>query len=132
MINSCRVKDFMSVKLVTFNVDMEVMEAVRIMIKHGISGGPVVDENSKLLGMITEKDCLKIALNAGYYNEWGGSIREFMSHNVESVDDNMTLVDLAEKFLHGPYRRFPVVNKGRLVGQVSRHDVLKALLSLTR
>ena len=92
---------------------------------------PVVDENSKLLGMITEKDCLKIVLNAGYYNEWGGSIREFMSHDVESVDDNMTLVDLAEKFLNGPYRRFPVVNKGRLVGQVSRHDVLKALLSLT-
>ncbi len=132
MVNSYRVKDFMSTKLVTFNVNMEVMEAVRIMVKHGISGGPVVDDKNNLLGMITEKDCLKVVLKAGYYNEWGGSIREFMSPGVESVDEHMTLIDLAERFLKGPYRRFPVINKGRLVGQVSRHDVLKALLALTR
>lgn len=131
MMTSCRVKDFMSTKLITFNAEMEVMEAVRIMVQHGISGGPVVDENRKLLGIITEKDCLKIVLNAGYYNEWGGSVREFMSHDIESVDDNMSLIDLAEKFIQGPYRRFPVVNNSRLVGQVSRHDILRALLSLT-
>jgi CBS domain-containing protein len=121
----------MSIKLITFNAEMEVMEAIRIMVKNGISGGPVVDQNNNLLGIITEKDCLNIVLNAGYYNERGGSIREFMSHDVESIDENMALIDLAEKFIQGPYRRYPVLNNGRLVGQVSRHDILRMLLSLT-
>lgn len=132
MIESYRVKDFMCVNLVKFVADMDVMEAVRIMVERGISGGPVVDRDSKLLGIITEKDCLKIVLNAGYYDEWGGSVLEFMSHDVEVVEDDTSIIELAERFVRGPYRRFPVVNNGRLVGQVSRHDVLKALLSLTR
>ncbi|MFQ5508207.1 MAG: CBS domain-containing protein [Leptospirillia bacterium] len=131
MITSCRVRDFMKVNLITFDAGMEIMEAVRIMVAHGISGGPVVGENNQLLGMITERDCLKIVLNAGYYNGWGGSIGEFMSQEVESIGDDMTLIDLAEKFIQGPYRRFPVVNNGRLVGQVSRHDILRVMLSLT-
>lgn len=131
MITSSRVKDFMRVNLVTFDVDMEVMEAVRIMVDNSISGGPVVDKQRNLVGVITEKDCMQIVLNAGYYNDWGGSIRELMSADVESIDENMTLIDLAHKFIQGPYRRFPVVSNGRLVGQVSRHDILKVLLSLT-
>ncbi|MDH5181934.1 MAG: CBS domain-containing protein [Gammaproteobacteria bacterium] len=130
MIKSCRVKDFMQTNLVTINAEMEMMEAVRIMVEHGVSGVPVVDEQNNLIGIITEKDCMNIVLNASYYNEWGGSVKEFMSTEVESVDDNMSLTDISEKFIRGPYRRFPVADNGRLVGQVSRHDVLKVLLSL--
>lgn len=132
MIKSCRVKDFMQTRLVTFGADMELLEAVRIMVENGISGGPVIDEQGSLIGILTEKDCLKVVLNASYYDEWGGSVKEYMSPSVETIDDGMMLTDISEKFINGPYRRFPVVNDGRLVGQVSRHDVLRVLLTMDK
>jgi CBS domain-containing protein len=73
---------------------------------------------------------MKVALNAGYYGDWGGPVADYMSTSVESVDADMNIVDLAQKFLESGFRRFPVLRNNRLVGQISRRDALRALSEL--
>ncbi len=121
------VKDYMARTLVTFKRDTDVLDAVHLLVKNRIAGAPVVDDSGNLIGMLSELDCLKVALHAGYHGDWGGPVSEYMSDGVETVDAEMSIVDLAQVFLDSKYRRFPVVAKNRLVGQISRRDVLRAL-----
>ena len=95
-----------------------------------IAGAPVVNDQGDLIGMLSELGCLKIALNAGYYGDWGGPVADYMTPNVETVDAQMSIIDLAQKFLDSGFRRFPVLRNNRLVGQISRRDVLRALSNL--
>ncbi len=98
--------------------------------EHQLSGAPVVDDRGNLVGVLSIKDCLKVAFSASYHQERGGSVSEFMSAEVETIESDTNIVEAAELFLNARYRRFPVVADGRLVGQISRYDVLKALMDL--
>ena len=126
-IKSCLVKDYMARTLVTFKPDTPVLDAVHVLVKNRIAGAPVVDDEGNLVGMLSELDCMKVALQAGYYGEYGGPVRDYMSDGVQTVNAEMSIVDLAEVFIDKRYRRFPVTDKNRLVGQISRRDVLRAL-----
>jgi CBS domain-containing protein len=126
-LKSCRVRDFMAGRLTTFNPDMDVLDAIHELVQHRIAGAPVVNDQGELVGMLSELDCLKVALNAGYYGDWGGPVSDYMTPNVETVDAEMNIIDLAQKFLDSGFRRFPVLQGNRLVGQISRRDVMRAL-----
>ena len=128
---SALVRDYMAGKLVTFKPDTDVLDAIHELIHHRIAGAPVVDDQGELVGMLSELDCMKIALNAGYYGDRGGPVSEFMTPDVETVDADMNIIDLAQRFLHSKFRRFPVMHENRLVGQISRRDVLRALEALS-
>ncbi len=99
-IKSCKVKDYMARTLVTFKPETDVLDAVHTLVKHRIAGAPVVDDEGNLLGMLSEFDCMKVALNAGYHGIWGGPVRDFMSDGVETVDADMSIVDLAQVFIN--------------------------------
>ncbi len=129
---SCVVKDYMARTLVTFKPDTDVLDAVHSLVKNRIAGAPVVDDSGNLLGMLSELDCLKIALHAGYHGDWGGPVSDYMSDGVETVDADMSIIDLAQVFIDSRYRRFPVMENNRLVGQISRRDVLRALEYLAK
>ncbi|MCP4301124.1 MAG: CBS domain-containing protein [Gammaproteobacteria bacterium] len=131
-IKSCMVKDYMARTLVTFKPETDVLDAVHTLVKHRIAGAPVVDDEGNLLGMLSEFDCMKVALNAGYHGIWGGPVRDFMSDGVDTVDADMSIVDLAQVFINKKFRRFPVMQGTRLVGQISRRDVLRALEFLAK
>jgi predicted transcriptional regulator len=77
--------------------------------------------------MLSELDCMKVALQAGYHGDYGGPVRDYMSEGVKTVNMEMSIVDLAQVFIDKRYRRFPVTDNNRLVGQISRRDVLRAL-----
>ena len=77
--------------------------------------------------MLSELDCLKVVLQAGYHGDYGGPVSDYMSGDVQTVNAEMGIVDLAQRFLDSKYRRYPVTDKNRLVGQISRRDVLRAL-----
>ena len=128
---SCIVRDYMTPHPVTFRPDMGVLDAVHELVKHRIAGAPVVNNHGEIVGMLSEYDCLKVALDAGYYGDAGGPVSEYMSPSVETVDADMNIVDLADKFLKTKYRRFPVMTENRLVGQISRRDVLRALETIS-
>ncbi len=124
---SALVRDYMSGKLITFNAQIDVLDAIQMLVRHRIAGAPVVDDHGNVIGMLSELDCMKIALTAGYHGERGGPVSEYMTTETETVDADMSIIDLAQRFLDSGYRRYPVVKDNRLIGQISRRDVLRAL-----
>lgn len=131
-IQSCVVKDYMARTLVTVKPETDVLDAIHELITHRIAGLPVVDDEGNLVGMLSELDCMKVALNAGYHGNWGGPVRDFMSDGIKTVDAEMSIIDLAQLFITSRFRRFPVMMGNRLVGQISRRDVLRALECLAK
>ena len=122
-----RVSEYMTRWPVTVSPDTEIMRAVFILVEKDVSGVPVVDENEAVVGMLTERDCISAALNAGYFDEPAGSVSDYMSRVVTTAAPDDGLMDIATRFKDSQYRRFPVMEKGRLVGLISRRDVLRAL-----
>ena len=129
-LDSVRVRDYMTTKLITFTPEMEVMAAVNLLVKHGIAGAPVVDKAGKVVGMLSERDCLQIAFIASQESCVAGPVSQFMNAHVETVDPDMNLTQLASMFTHKSWRRYPVLENGRLVGQISRSDVMRAINAL--
>ena len=130
MLKSLLVKDYMTADPLAFKPDMDVLTAVHQLLAHQLSGAPVVDGKGLLVGFFSEKDALKVALNASYYEQPGGPVGDFMTRHVDSLLDNSSMADAVERFVSQPYRCYPVVADGRLVGQLSRSDALKALEKL--
>jgi len=122
----------MAKKLITFKPDTNVLSAINTLLEQEISGAPVVDDDGNLVGVLSEKDCMRTILESTYHNEMGELVSELMSKDVETVDVNASIIDVAGKFLESRFRRFPVVDHdGFLVGQISRRDILRAIEKLS-
>lgn len=126
------VGDYMSRKLVTFSPDQSMFDVVDIMLKNKISGAPVVDEHGQLCGVISEGDCLKEVVKGQYNNmpNLAGKARDHMSANVITIAPDTNIFDAANMFLTKRIRRFPVVENGKLVGQISQKDIMRAVLKM--
>ena len=122
------VSDIMATRLITFSQETSINEAIHVLLEKRLSGAPVVDDANNLIGVLSKKDCLRIVLNMTYHQHWGGTVGEYMSTNVATIDSETDLMDAVELFLNSNFRRFPVLSDGRLVGQISRHDVLRSLI----
>lgn len=129
---SAKVKNFMSGSLIQFHPDTDVLDAIHTLVQHRISGAPVVDDHGNLVGMLSEFDCMKVVLSAAYHGEPGGPVADLMVGDVQTVDADMSIADLAEQFMGSRLRRYPVLSDNRLVGQISRRDVLRALVELSQ
>jgi CBS domain-containing protein len=129
---SCLVKDYMARTLVTFKPDTDVLDAVHTLVAKRIAGAPVVDDEGSLVGMLSEFDCMKVVLDASYHGNSGGPVSDYMTTNTKTVDAQMNIIDLAQEFIETKFRRFPVLDSNRLVGQISRRDVLRALQEIAR
>ena len=125
---SMKVKDYMATKLVTFAPDLNVVEAMNQILNSGITAAPVVDESGSLVGILSEVDLMPVVIQDSYYDEPLGIVSDYMKTPVDTVDPNLDIYTLAERFIHEHRRRYPVVDAGKLVGQVSRRDVLRAAL----
>ncbi|MGE0772034.1 MAG: CBS domain-containing protein [Cyclobacteriaceae bacterium] len=114
--------------LVTVGPDQSINEVIDLILEKRISGAPVLDEARKLVGMISEKDCLKIIVDQAYHNQPMSSpkVSDYMTTNVKTLSPKHDVVDAANEFLSSPIRRMPIVENGVLIGQVSRRDILKA------
>lgn len=126
-LNKIRVQDYMTASLLILSPDDDVISAISQLLEKGVSGAPVVDRLGNLLGMLSEKDCMRVALNAGYHSDLGGKVRDFMSPSVVTVDADTSILEVARMFLESPYKRYPVMSDNRLVGNISRADVLRAI-----
>ena len=124
------VVNYMSSELVTFKPDQDIFEVIEKITVKRISGGPVLNRDGELVGLISEKDCLKVLVDMVYHNEPEkvGKVQDYMTKEVVTVPNTKDVVEVANLFLMTNFRRFPVVNdEGKLVGQVSRKDILKAV-----
>jgi CBS domain-containing protein len=123
-------RQYMSKSLVTLRPNMDVLQAVHLLVEHKISGAPVLDDHGNIVGMLTERDCMEVVLKASYHGELGGQVEQYMSRVVRTVDVDSSLLDLAQMFVNSPYRRYPVMDGNRLVGIISRRDMLRAVQDL--
>lgn len=126
------VTKYMATKLITFQADQDIWQAMKIILKNKISGGPVLDEDGDLIGMLSEKDCLHVLIDGPYNDEpqSSGTVGDFMSKTVTVISAEKTIVDAAYTFTTTPIRRLPVVDNGKVVGQISRRDILTAILKI--
>ena len=129
---SLLVSDYMATRLITFSPDQSIQEVVKTLVSRKISGGPVVNDDNELIGVISEGDCLKEVVKGKYDNLpiLSGKVRDHMSSNVVSIHSEMNIFEAANMFLTRRIRRFPVIREGKLVGQVSQKDIMKAVLKL--
>jgi len=126
------VEQYMEKRVHTVRADMDIIEVMDEFVRKKITGAPVVDDRGNLHGMLSDTDCIAAVLKAGHDPQWRGLVSEFMTTDVETVDAQASVTEVAERFLKRRFRRFPVVDDNQLVGQISRLEVLKAIGSLRR
>ncbi|MGB5266763.1 MAG: CBS domain-containing protein [Polyangiales bacterium] len=127
-VKEMRVRDIMVTKPVVFTIDTDLLDAVSTLVDRHITGAPVVDARGNLVGLLTERDFLRAALVAGYHGERGGCVGDYMSRDVEAVNADDSLLDVATRFVETKRRRYPVIEDNRVVGVVVRRDVLRAVI----
>lgn len=129
-------RDLMATSLVTFRRDQTILEAIAILTKKKISGGPVVDDEGHLVGVLSERDCLRLLASDEFYHdeeeEEGARVGQFMTTECLTIPPDLGIYAVSHYFLTKPIRRLPVVENGRLVGQVSRRDVLRGMEEMSR
>lgn len=126
------ISKYMATKLITLKPADDIWHAIDLIVKHKITGTPVVDAKGTLVGMLSEADCMRVVLEGAYNNQPGGVglVKDYMTLNVTTIDIKTTLLEAAFNFAHSKYKRFPVLENGKLVGQLSRSDVLKAIAKM--
>ena len=125
------IKEFMAKQLITFQSDTPIETAMESFLENKISGAPVLDNQGNLVGVLSEKDCMKTLFESSYYNNLGGFVKEYMSTDLKTINIHDTLSNVADEFIKSRFRRFPVMEGDKLVGQISRRDILRAIVKLS-
>ncbi len=132
---SVKARDFMVSKLITFSPETDVLEAIGLLLKNRFSGAPVIDKQGKFLGIFSEKNSMQVLILSSYEQLPTTHISAFMNRDPDRVISAETdLFDVARKFAETPFRRLEVVDpdSGKLMGQISRRDVLRTEQQLPR
>ena len=96
---SITVADCMTRRVVALAPDMEVVEAIRILLKHKVTAAPVLDSEHKLVGILSESDCLSATLTSSYYSQDFGLVSEYMTASVMSAGEEDSVLDVYERFM---------------------------------
>lgn len=122
-------KSIMKTDLITVREDTPIYTAMRILVEHSVTGLPVVEEGMHLVGVVSEKDMLATLYNAKMGRDTVASI---MTRDVVVFQEDDDLIDVCEAMIKGNFRRAPIVSGGKLVGLISRRDIIKFILELRR
>jgi CBS domain-containing protein len=121
------VRDHMDTEVYSLEPQTEILDAVGFLLEHRVTGAPVVDEAGHLVGMFTEKDCLKLIATGADANRPRGTVADFMTTAVTAISPDTDVYYAAGLFLHQGFRRFPVIEAGKLVGAITRFDILRVI-----
>ena len=124
------VREMMITRVKTVRPDTWINDAVKTLLKHGFSGAPVVDGSGKLVGILSEKDCIQALMRAVVERLPASQVKDVMTEKVITVTPDTHVLTVAHLFLNNPIRRLPVVENGKLVGQIRRRDLLKHSLNV--
>jgi len=126
-----RARDMMEEVRLTFAPDMDLMQAIEELARHGVSAAAVMDSQRTLRGILTEKDCLRLLYDSALHRSRGGRVADFMSKLDEFLDADMDIFRISEVFLHNNFPMLPVVEDGKVVGCITRHHMLRGIMSMT-
>ena len=124
------VKDFMTKNPITVEEHTSIYDAIELLATYKISGLPVVDKENRLVGVISEWDVLHLLTDAEVNKN--ATVGDYMTRDVISFKEDDSAIDVCDFFKNSNKRRVPIVNDGKLVGIVSRHDIIKLILSMRK
>jgi len=128
MLRSVTLQDYMSTNPIKLKGDENVFSAIHQILAYSVSGVCVVDDNDCLIGVLSELDCLRAVLSSVYNEAPVGIVSEFMTAEVITVNLHDNIVDVAADMLEHKHRRRPVIqDDGRLIGQVTCRELLRAV-----
>ncbi|MBL7022682.1 MAG: CBS domain-containing protein [Candidatus Marinimicrobia bacterium] len=126
-----KVRDYMTSKVVSVKPDIDVCRAIELLLDNKISGAPVVNNDNELVGILSEKDCIQIMANESFHDFPCGLVSDYMTEPCKTLHPNDDIYTAVDMFLHSMYRRAPVLENKKLVGIISRRDILKAIQKAT-
>lgn len=124
---SLKVRDYMLQRAVTLSPDCSVVAAVDKFLHSNQFGAPVVDKSGRVLGWVSEQDCLAVMLEEAYHCEQVALVSDVMRHEVLSVGPDTPVLEVARLMLEQKPKIYPVVEEGRLLGVINRHQVMQAI-----
>lgn len=128
MLQSVSLRDYMLANPAKVRADANLLDAMQVIIDNKVSGLCVVDEAENLVGILSELDCLRAVLGATYNKTGVGEVRQYMaSDNLVVAHPDEDIVDVAQDMLANNKRRRPVVENGKLVGQITCRQLLTAV-----
>lgn len=125
-------REMMTKNLVTLSPDLEVFHAIDILLKKRISGAPVVDRQGHFRGIFSESSCMRFIINAAYENLPDAGLMPFVDQDPPTISPDTDLLTICQTFLDQATRRLPVIEDGRLIGQISRRDVMRKVVQMVR
>ena len=120
-------KSIMNKDVVSVTCDTDIYEAISTLINYNITGLPVIHDDGTLAGILSEKDVLRLLVNN---EDRPQTVREFMTCDVVTYDEEDSLVEIAERFIESTFRRVPILKDGKLAGIISRRDIVRFILKL--
>ena len=127
-----KIGEFMDAVVPTLSPETQIMKAVDFLLRHRVTGAPVVDPDGKLMGIITETDLLRL-VTEGIQGQppTEATVAEYMTTDVVTVPPTVDIYYVAGIFLNNKFRRLPVVNGGKIVGAITRFDLLRIIRTLS-
>jgi len=125
-----KAKDIMTKEVIGVKEEAPIYEAIEGLAKNEITGIPVIEDDMTLVGILTEKDVLRL-----FYadeQEKNKTVKDFMTRPAVYFDEDESLSDVCNCLINNDFRRVPVTSKGKVVGIISRLDVIKHILQLSR
>ena len=121
------VRDHMDRHVAMLRPETDILDAIGFLLEKRVTGAPVADKSGRVVGILTEKDCLRLVAAGVEGNLPRGSVATFMTPNPETLPPDMDVYFAAGLFLKRDFRRFPVVEDGKLVGAITRFDILRVI-----
>lgn len=125
-------RDMMTQNLVTLAPQLDVFSAIDILLRKRISGAPVVDSLGCYLGIFSERSCMQVIVNAAYESLPDAGLLPFVDPHAPTIAPDTDLLSICQTFLDQATRRLPVLEAGRLLGQISRRDVMRKVMELVK
>lgn len=121
-----KIEEFMDKTFVTLKEDMDVYKAIDILLEKGVTSAAVVDDASKVVGILSEKDCLTLMTKGSYYQLPGGKVKDYMTCDVFCIRPYEDVFRVADLFMQKFFRRIVITDEdNRMVGQITRRDLLR-------
>ena len=128
--NNETISSIMNTKFASISSSALVIEAAKALVQNETLGAVVLDVDGKLLGWISEQECLQVTIQVAYHNQRVATVEDIMSKDVLTVSASQSILSIAEKMITDKPKNYPVVDdSGKVVGIVTRRQVLKYLLT---